>query len=152
MDTSVLKYDPESKTYNWTNEDCGDKSCSICLEDFGTYMQMYIVMNQSFPVPCTHELFSSTYAEPRDVIVSSICSHANHRDCIMAWLKVKDECPYCRHLMWDAETFNLMEADILRTNSRGAEEPETTQLSEEPTHQPGVVVPGDESDRNDEAV
>lgn len=80
----TLVYDPESNGYQWTNENMGDVLCSICLENF----------------------------EPGDVITSSHCSHTYHRDCILGWLQVKDECPNCRQQMWEPEAYQMLEEEV----------------------------------------
>eukprot|EP00545_Synedropsis_sp_CCMP1620_P010488 CAMPEP_0119010762 /NCGR_PEP_ID=MMETSP1176-20130426/5230_1 /TAXON_ID=265551 /ORGANISM="Synedropsis recta cf, Strain CCMP1620" /LENGTH=194 /DNA_ID=CAMNT_0006963487 /DNA_START=72 /DNA_END=656 /DNA_ORIENTATION=+ len=79
-----LRYDPESNSYQWTNNTTGDVSCSICLDNF----------------------------EPGNTVISSSCSHCYHRDCIMAWLEIKDECPNCRQAMWDTEAYDMMEDEV----------------------------------------
>ena len=33
---STLVYDPETNSYQWTNDKTGDASCSICIESYGT--------------------------------------------------------------------------------------------------------------------
>lgn len=101
---ATLVYDAEANSYQWTNDKTGDASCSICIESY----------------------------EPGDVTISSQCGHVFHRECIMGWLlhhdKVgarqggvtnngqgNDECPHCRQLMWDAETYQLVETELRAT-------------------------------------
>ncbi|KAI2500958.1 ubiquitin-protein transferase [Fragilaria crotonensis] len=101
---ATLVYDAESNSYQWANDKTGDASCSICIESY----------------------------EPGDVTVSSQCGHVFHRECIMGWLlhhdKVgagqggvnnngqgNDECPHCRQLMWDADTYQLVETELRAT-------------------------------------
>ncbi|KAI2500957.1 hypothetical protein MHU86_13502 [Fragilaria crotonensis] len=99
---SKLVYDPESNSYQWTNDKTSDASCAICIESYVS----------------------------GDVTVSSQCGHVFHRECIMGWLlhhdniggrgrgsvnnkeQGNDECPHCRQLMWDAETYQLVETEL----------------------------------------
>jgi hypothetical protein len=41
------------------------------------------------------------------------CSHVYHRGCIMQWMQDgHDECPNCRQLMWEPETYKYIEESI----------------------------------------
>lgn len=79
-------YDEESKSYHWT-KDYGvllDGSCSICLESF----------------------------ETNDPIVSGKCGHPYHYECILGWMEIKNECPYCRHPMWSKDVYDSIKEDV----------------------------------------
>lgn len=85
-DCTHLMYDAESKSYEWTS-DYGvllDGSCSICLEVF----------------------------DANDPVVSGKCGHPYHYECIVGWMQIKNECPYCRHPMWSKHTYENVKADI----------------------------------------
>lgn len=86
----TLRYDPESKQYEFSDEAMDVPSCSICLEELAS----------------------------NDDVISGLCSHVHHRKCIMSWLKRdNDQCPNCRQNMWDPDTYRLVEAFIKEQHS-----------------------------------
>ena len=90
VDKTNLQYDPEANSYRWVNNrqeknETKNTSCSICLERF----------------------------IEGDVVVSSMCTHAFHRDCIMGWAEIKDDCPMCRQSMFDVKTYKMLETEII---------------------------------------
>ena len=49
-----------------------------------------------------------------DDVVSGLCTHTYHRQCIMDWLKHDhDECPNCRQSMWDKVEYDRIDASIM---------------------------------------
>jgi hypothetical protein len=90
VDKTNLQYDPEANSYRWVNNrqeknETKNTSCSICLERF----------------------------IEGDVVVSSVCTHAFHRDCIIGWAEIKDDCPMCRQSMFDVKTYKMLETEII---------------------------------------
>ncbi|KAI2497484.1 hypothetical protein MHU86_17034 [Fragilaria crotonensis] len=82
---SNLKYDPQSKHYVFCEDAPDAVSCSICME----------------------------FLVPTDDTVTGLCSHTYHRECIMNWVHGgHDECPNCRQLMWDPETYEVVDKCI----------------------------------------
>ncbi|KAI2497477.1 hypothetical protein MHU86_17027 [Fragilaria crotonensis] len=80
-----LKYDPQSKHYVFCEDAPDAVSCSICME----------------------------FLVPTDDTVTGLCSHTYHRECVMNWLQGgHDECPNCRQLMWDPETYEMVDECI----------------------------------------
>ena len=46
------------------------------------------------------------------------CAHVYHRDCIMKWMyEGHEECPECRELLWDPETYKRIETSARVTPS-----------------------------------
>mmetsp|Transcript_18117 Transcript_18117/g.30014 ORF Transcript_18117/g.30014 Transcript_18117/m.30014 type:complete len:190 (+) Transcript_18117:150-719(+) len=88
IDCTHLVYDCESKRYAWSNDEektvTADTCCSICLET----------------------------CEPEDTVVTGICGHSYHRDCIVGWLQIKNECPYCRKPLWQECVFEQIKMEI----------------------------------------
>lgn len=84
VDSSNLEYDPEANSYRWANKKNADTTCSICIEKF----------------------------QEGDVVVTSLCNHSFHSDCIMGWSQIKADCPVCRQKMWDPRTFKMLEKEI----------------------------------------
>ena len=67
---------------------------------------------QIIPWLCATFCLLFFFSEPGDVITSSHCSHTYHRDCILGWLQVKDECPNCRQQMWEPEAYQMLEEEV----------------------------------------
>lgn len=88
IDCTHMVYDVESKRYTYSSdESCAvkaDTNCSICLET----------------------------CEPEDTVVTGICNHSYHRDCIVGWLQIKNECPYCRKGLWQDDVFEKIKMEI----------------------------------------
>lgn len=92
VDTTTLQYDPEANSYRWTDKTAArNTTCAICLGRFSM----------------------------GDMIVSSVCDHAFHRDCVLGWVQVQDECPMCRQNMWDLKTYKMLEKEISSLERRG---------------------------------
>jgi hypothetical protein len=86
IDSSQLKFDSEANSYRWTsNNQKRNTSCSICLERF----------------------------DEGDLILSGLCSHVYHRECVMTWVEANDSCPMCRQPMFDEATYKAVEAQII---------------------------------------
>ena len=67
-----------------------------------------------------------TTTESGAVTTSTQCGHVFHRECIMGWIlnadSAKDECPQCRQLMWEGQTYQFVE-DEIRATLRGSSSP-----------------------------
>ena len=89
IDNSDMKLNSEANSYRWSSEQQNKRSntaCCICLEKFG----------------------------PGDLVVSAgNCSHTYHRDCVMTWVRINDDCPMCRKPMFDEEAFKAVEQQFV---------------------------------------
>lgn len=66
------------------------------------------------------------YIEPTDKVVSSICSHSFHRDCITGWVEMgKKDCPYCRQEMWPSKVYDEIKQDLKEATLSQQEQPAT---------------------------
>lgn len=53
------------------------------------------------------------FQDEGDTVVSTtVCKHSFHRDCILGWSQIRDDCPNCRRVMWDKATFNVVEQEV----------------------------------------
>ena len=88
IDRSQLRIDSQANSYRVTSKsgEKGNTSCCICLEKF----------------------------HPDDIILSGlVCSHGYHRECILGWVEVNDSCPVCRQRMFDEETYQIIQDEIV---------------------------------------
>lgn len=96
----------EGGNENEKNDDEGKENdapaCSICLNEYGTYLEDVIVAG--FHRRLSH--FVSFTENGEKVIIGTACSHMFHYNCFMQWVdKENEECPYCREHMISPQDF-----------------------------------------------
>jgi Ring finger domain len=47
------------------------------------------------------------------IVISKLCSHYFHRECLLVWLEKKDLCPYCRQPMWIQAQYDDCKAELM---------------------------------------
>ena len=100
------KDDQKGKTivdFSEFNDTCMDKTCAICLGEYGMFISALSSMFKTLYNVCLahsnpfniHILLS--IEENDKLLFARHCSHLYHYDCIMQWMeKQHDNCPCCR--------------------------------------------------------
>jgi hypothetical protein len=91
--------------------------CCILCSDlfFGVYYWIFPLL--------TFWIFLSLLLLEESQQVSGLCEHQYHYDCLMEWMKEShDDCPTCRQLLWDDETFQTIWRDQHRSSGVRAED------------------------------
>ena len=48
------------------------------------------------------------------LVMTGLCNHVCHRDCVMGWVQKKNSCPLCREPLFDEKSFDALKQKVLQ--------------------------------------